>query len=177
MKKNFLCLLFLINIFFYHNAQALVGLSFRKQSLKTVGIIASGGGSAVFVSSAVAAINAAPYTTSLSIALSGLIVGPLISTIGLIVLDDNTIQIEFKPISNDSHLYSEFHSKQIEIFNNEIDELNAIFNTIQNEIKDIQDYKSLGNVLWNEYSSALSPETINIAQAQAFSFIRYLGEK
>lgn len=164
--------IFSLNLATIRPANAIVGLTLHKNNLRSIGVIASGGGGATFVGSLFFGLTTKFSAATAYIAFTGMILGPVVSTIGLIILDDKNVNtIEFKPIDLDST----YSLKEIEIYNSEIDELNAIKSTIEDEISQYEWNDHEANKLWLDYSEVLSPETVKIAQDKALRFLKVLN--
>jgi hypothetical protein len=175
MKNTFLTLMLTAAIFttstYSQSANALVGVIFKNKMVKTIGSIgAIGGGGLAGVSYAVALT-----TSSFGTAFTGALftaLGVVAGGVGLILLDDNEIaDIEFRKINiANEEEYAGFDIKEVLIYNSEVDLLNSVRQTILSEITDSDDTTE-AELLWEEYSSSLSPETYEIAQAKAKVFV------
>lgn len=169
--KKLLFIIFTFCSIYSTNSQALVGYFIKKSSLKTIGAIAAGSGSATFLSTLAYATFATTSQASFSPIILGAVISPIISGIGLIILEDSHIStLEFKNIQS-SHL---FNSQEVEIYNNEIDELNAIVKTMQYEYD--SDNKADLKKLWKSYCEVLDPVTVKIATYQSSKLIERLNK-
>ena len=156
------------------NADALIGLAVRSKVVKVIGGIGAVGGATLFTSGYIAGATATNlgHIVWMVVAVS---YGAAIAGIGLIILDDNTVaDLEYQLIDEKSSDYSKYTQSQIDTYNSELEELNAIRKTIQAEVTgDDNDFEPAAN-LWKEYSQMLSADTVMIAQDKAVEFINAL---
>lgn len=88
----------------------------------------------------------------------------IIGAVGVTLLDEKQeAEILFSAITSSTEL----SAKELSIYNSELLELNSIHQTITAELK--ADPKLNAKELWDQYSYALSPETLEVAQATAKS--------
>ena len=182
MKKKLTTLMMAFAIFFTMNvttatkAEALVGFAFKSKVVKTIGGIGTGAGVGVFGIGLLIAKFGAATMSNLGAAIVTLIYGPIIAAIGLVILDDNTVvDLEYQPIDLlNTEAHSNFSLEEIQMYNAELEELNAVRKTIQSEVsaegKDLEQAKTL----WENYSQALHPSTIKVAEKNAAEFINTL---
>lgn len=167
----FTLLLTFFTITYSSQSQAVVGLFMKKQSVQTIGAIASGSGSAVFTAALVTATVTNASNQALGYIIAGAVLGPIISTIGLIILDENSnSMLEFQEIGQDSRDFNLYTSEEIEIYNSELEELNAIKNTIEEDAINAEN----SQLLWKQYSETLHPATVKIAQDKANTLLNIL---
>jgi len=157
---------------FSQNSHALIGVIFKSKPVKVVGAVGSIGGGLISILAYNAAINA----TTIGVAISGALYtgfGMIIAGVGLIILDDHRIaDIEFKAIDpNQPDLYAGFSRQQVETYNAELDQLNAIRQTMIAETSDEANTADAED-LWKKYSTLLSKDTVEIAQRNAANFLR-----
>ena len=169
------CSIFLAsNLVVTKNAEALVGLAFRSKVVQVIGGIGVVGGAALFTSGYVAGATATNLGGIVWLVV-GATYGVAIGGLGLIILDDNTVvDLEYQKIDESSADFSKYSQLEIDIYNAELEELNAIRKTIQLEVPaDNKNFDQAAS-LWKEYSQVLSPETVMIAQDKAVEFINAL---
>lgn len=178
--KKFITMLMLVSFVstttFTPKAEALIGLMFKAKSMKAIGGIGALGG-AVITGGSLIAIKTANNLATAILAATVSYAGLILAGVGLIILDDGQVaDIEFRAIS-DEHAKSltNFTESEIAIYNSEVEELNAIRQTVVAESEVSEDTKD-AEKLWLEYSDALSPETFEIAKYQAKMFIEKLGK-
>jgi hypothetical protein len=158
MIKTFLSLVLALSIFTASpSAEAVVGLIIQHRTTKGIGMAASG----VTGAGLIAYANTLEAFAGIGYVILG--VGFwAIGGVALIVLDDNTVaDIEFRPVTKKEA--GKFGEEARSVYNNELDELNAIRKTIQAEIPENASVKDV-NQLWNTYAQSLSPETKAIAE-------------
>lgn len=182
MKNKILSILMALNIFVAsnivtsQNSHALVGFIFKSKVVKVIGGIGAGAGASLFTVGFVAGSTASNVGT-LIWSVFAMVYGPAIAGVGLIILDDNTVvDLEFQEINSESEDFRDYTSLEIETYNAELEELNAIRKTIQLEVAD--DAKTIDDAadLWKYYSEVLSPATIKIAEAKAAKFIEEINK-
>ena len=179
MKKRLLTLMMAFSMFAASNfvttqkAHALVGFAFKSKVVKTIGAIGTGAGVGVFGVGILIAKFGAATLSNLGAALVTLIYGPIIAALGLIILDDNTVvDLEYQPIDLlDTEAHSNFSLDEIQMYNAELEELNAVRKTIQEEVSAQGTDLEQAKALWDEYSQALHPSTIKVAEKKAAEFI------
>jgi hypothetical protein len=173
MIKTFLSLVLALSIFTASpSAEAVVGLIIQHRTTKVVGGIG-------MAASGVTGAGLIAYANTLE-AFAGIgyvILGVgfwAIGGVALIVLDDNTVaDIEFRPVTKKEA--GKFGEEARSVYNNELDELNAIRKTIQAEIPENASVKDV-NQLWNTYAQSLSPETKAIAEHLAGKLAKGLSK-
>lgn len=150
-------------------ADALVGMVFKNKIIKTIGGIGALGGGAVAGTSLVVGAGSSWG------ALVAFVYGSAFGIIGLVILDDNTLaDIEFRAIDESNpEAYQGFTLAEAQTYNNELELLNTIRQTIISEVSD-NDSTEEAEQLWLEYSEALSPATFEIAQEKAKVFLQAL---
>lgn len=123
---------FTTNLMTTQKAHALVGFAFKSKVVKTIGAIGAGAGVTVLGLGILIAKFGAAKTVNLGAALITLIYGPIIGEIGLIILDDKTVvDLEYQPIDYlNTEDQGRFSIDEIEMYNAELEELNAIRKTI-----------------------------------------------
>lgn len=164
-----------VTTFHSPRSEALVGLIFKKKIVKVIGGIGALGGATLGVSGLAVATSS---TATLGSAIGGAILivyGIALGGIGLIILDDDTLaDVEFRKISLDNPVdYEGFSAAEVEIYNSEIDLLNSIRQSIIAEVDESEDTAG-AEKLWLQYADNLSPETFEIAKAQAKKFVEAL---
>lgn len=183
MKSKVLSFFMAFTIFFMSQvlttpkADAAIGVIFKKKVLRTVGGIGIGTGVGAFTGGLLLA-----ELGVVSFSLGGGIILTLSSILsaglGLIVLDDKTvIDLEFHQIDLlDTKAREKFSLAEIQMYNAELEELNAIRKTIQEEVGSSGTLKK-ANKLWNEYKEMLHPSTSKVAQAMALNFVTKLKKR
>lgn len=158
-------------------AEAAVGLILKNRTTLIISAISAGlsgisagiaalGGGAV-AGGGVLLIPTLPIWGSLGFVVFG--------ALGIILLDDNTVlEMSYSPIDvNQPELYRGLSLEEVEVYNSEVEELNAIKKTIQAEITDESSVDDL-NALWNSYKNFLSPETVKVAEYKATQVLENL---
>jgi hypothetical protein len=154
--------------FIASSSHAAVGLIFKSRVVKTIGGIGSAGGLTLLGVSVIVGKTTKTFS-GLLYALVGIYYGVILGGVGLIVLDDQTVaDIEFMPLT--AERAPQFDQGQLNIYNAELAELNAIRKTIQAETADSEALEDAAK-LWNQYKAYLSPETVEIAEFQARQFL------
>lgn len=186
MKKKLLSFLLALSIFSvgslytYKDSHALVGLLFRSKSLRSFGSITAGVSattSLVGFASIIPLAATFPGSSAPFYALAAMFYGAYAAVFGLVILDDNTVVgLDYLPITEFHPDFKNYTQAEIDIYNSEIDELNAIKNTLDEELKDANNFKELGPRLWQEYSNSLHPTTVKIAQDQAVKLLKNLSK-
>lgn len=179
MKKKLLTLMMALSIFATSNfittqkAHALVGFVFKSRVIKTIGAIGTGSGVGVFGIGVLISQFGAATISNLATAIVTLIYGPIIAALGLVILDDKTVvDLEYQPIDLlDTQAHSNFSLDEIQMYNAELAELNAIRKTIQEEVSEQGQSIEKAKALWDDYSQALHPSTIKVAEKKAAEFI------
>lgn len=166
-------------VFNIPNANAVVSLILRQKNLKSLSTIAVNSSGAASIGGISLSYPAHTIIHSPGFASNLFAIG-LFGAISLffsvILLEENNeLAFEFKPISQDNFSIAPYRFEEINTYNEEIDELNAIFKTIeeQTEIKKLEQKEIYA--LWNEYSKYLHPFTIKIAQEEAFKVITFVS--
>lgn len=153
------------------NAHALAGFIFKSKVVKVIGGIGAGAGATLFTAGFVAGTTAVSLG-KLIWSVFAMVYGPAIAGVGLIILDDNTVvDLEFQAINDQSEDFADYSTLEIETYNAELEELNAIRKTIQLEVSDESKTIDDAAKLWENYSEVLSPATIKIAERKAATFI------
>lgn len=169
MKKFIATLLLVVTITTVTStkkADAIIGLIFQNRVFNVIGALGAINGGISY------GIGYGNIGISIGF---GLTYGLLLSGIGLIILDDGQVaDIEFKEIpENSTEVLKQFTSNEIAIYNSEVELLNAVRQTIISETAS-SDNTEESEKLWLEYSDSLSPETFEIAKAQAEAFLKKL---
>lgn len=155
-------------------SEALIGVIFKSRTVKTIGGIGALGGGVVTGYGWLVAGSA----TELGGLFGGAIImswGVVLAGLGIVILDDNRVaDIEFRPIDlSDAANYEGFTRFDAEIYNSEIELLNAVRQRIVRESgNDSNTVKA--EKLWLKYEKYLSPETFAIAKAKAKVFVEAL---
>ena len=147
-------------------ADAAIGLIAKSKTTTTIGAISTG---VVGGTYGLAALGAFSFNLGSAIvfALGVVTFGGL----SLIVLDDKTIaDLEFSQMDLD---YRGYTSEEIQMYNAELAQLNAIRQTIQDEISEKTTIKE-SKKLWAEYKLMLHPFTVKIAEDMATKFTKNL---
>lgn len=171
MKNKYVNLFITICIFLSgslittQKSNAIVSYYFKKMSIRTIAVIASGTGGVTYGTAiTISGIYGGPSVIVAGQMFIPLIIAPIIAGLGLVMLDDQTVNtINFLPITNDQ--YTQYSPAEIQSYNQELEELNAIKDTIELESRN-QD-ESYIKQLWIEYSKNLSESTLKIASDQA----------
>ncbi len=155
-------------------SEALIGLIFKSRIVKTIGGIGAIGGGAVTgigLISAGSAGNVGSLIVGAGLAYWGLILGG----IGIIILDENKVaDIEFRSIDvARPQDYVGFSRSDVEIYNSEVELLNAVRQRIMKEVGEEGDTADAER-LWMKYEHYMSPETFAIAKAKAKKFVEAL---
>lgn len=191
MKLKFLNLFIALSVFCASvivvpkSANAATGLLFRSQTLKSFGAITakrSGrfglrtvGVAAVGVTGAILFKSEGIFYISAFFGIINGYASLLGMGLGLIILDDHTVTgIDYLAISEKNPLSRNYTQEEIATYNSELEELNAIKDTLAEELQEIKDYQSYGAKLWENYSEVLSPATVKIAEDQAYDFVKNL---
>lgn len=155
------------NLITAKKADAIVSLIIKNKTAATVGGIATGTSAVVFFGAA-ALGQAGVITFTLGSALLLTMGTAFVGAVGLIVLDDKTVvDIQYRPIDYlNTEMAENFSLDEIQMYNAELVELNAIRKTIQAEMTDKNTVKD-ANRLWNSYKDVLHPATIKIAELKA----------
>ena len=167
-------------IFYAPKADAVVGLILKNKTtlilsgvsagLSGVGaILAATGGSAV-ASGGVLFISAIPIIGALGFAVFG--------ALGIILLDDKTVaEMSYATIDlSDPDSYQGLSKEEVQIYNSEIEELNAIYKTIGAEINSESTVEDVA-ALWESYREFLSPATVKVAQLKAYTAFKNIKFK
>ena len=175
MRKQFLSLLLAFSLFTAGtltstNSEAAIGLLFKQRAIISFGSIAAKtGGVAIGAGIVGLPVLCAIECTGLPL-LSGfsILFGGYAALFGLVILDDNTVMsLNYLPIDENHPDYKKYGAEMIEVYNSEVEELNAIKDTLEEELEFSKYPIKEGVTLWEEYSNYLSPETVEIAQDQA----------
>ena len=178
MRKKLLSVFMAFAIFFMsqlmtsRKSEALVGYAFKSKVVRTIGGIGIGAGATTFGIGLIIATVGSGWS-ALGWAFITLIYGPVIAALGLIVLDDNTVvDLEYQPIDLlDTKAHSDFSLETIQMYNAEVEELNAIRKTVQNELVEKSNDPEAAKKLWDDYSQSLHPFTVQVAEKKAAEFI------
>ncbi len=166
-----LSILFMSQLITSKKSEAAIGLLMGKKTAVTVGGISTG-----TVAVSLVLTQAGAFTFSLGGAVLYALGVYVFGGLGLIILDDDKLaDIEFQKVKGDE-LNDKFDSEAIAIYNDEIEQLNAIRKTMQSELTDDSSLEESKN-LWSQYSSYLSPETIEIAGEMADRFVSRIRVK
>lgn len=164
-----------------NKANAIVGVFIRNSTLKTFGQMTVHTGGAMTYTGIPLSYTIGTTTTLTQVPNTIFTIGLFgiaVLFFGLIVLDNNNvININFNPITEESYDYSHYTKSEINIYNDELEELNAIKNTIQDELEQNEIASSNQNNLWITYSVNLSPETVKIAQNKAKNFLEHFRQR
>ena len=149
---SFLTIFFLCFTLTSTRTHAVVGWIVKSSTVKSIGgVVTAGGVGFAFIGSRTASDG--------WVALGNLLGGLMVAGLGLIILDDQQeAEAQFTPLSKDYPLFTE---DEISTYNNEIDELNAIHQTVTHELE--LDPKARANDLWTKYGDVLTPSTLKIA--------------
>lgn len=83
---------------------------------------------------------------------------------GLILLDEEGAEVSFEKISLEQASKLKLSQKEITIYNSEIDEINAVFEEVSNELAEDSTIDDARNI-WQEYKEYLSPESFKVMQS------------
>lgn len=147
----FLLATFLSSTLLPNKSHAVVGWLVKSPTTRAVGgvVTASGG---VYM---LAARGVAEGWTALGHAIGAMMVMGL----GLIILDEEqTAEAQFRPIRGK---LASFSTEEIATYNDEVDQLNAILQTVVDDLK--RNPRLDEKELWLEYGPALAPATLQIA--------------
>lgn len=151
-------------------SHALIGHYLKSRSLRTFGNIAAGTGTLTYGTAiTISGTYGAPSVVVASQMFIPLVIAPIVVGLGLVLLDDQTVtSIDFLPITQNQ--FDQYSLEEIEIYNSELEELNAIKDSIEQEIENKDD--QFARNLWKSYSHNLHPATIKIAQEQALRLVK-----
>ncbi len=175
MKSKLLSLTMAFSIFFMsqlmtsQKSEAAVGLIIKNKTAMTVGGIGVGVNGAAY---GLAALGAFSFNLGGAIlfALSVVTFG----AVSLVVLDDKTVaDMEFSEMKLDN---KNFALDEIQMYNAELEELNAIRKTMQEELGEKGTLVE-ARKLWSEYKEMLHPATSKIAEKIATDFGNKLERK
>lgn len=156
---------FMAQNFIAPKAEAAVGLIIKHQTATTVGGIAAAGSAGV-LGGAILLGQLGVVNYSLGGVILLLFGTAFVAAVGLIVLDDKTVaDMDFVRLNNKNNI-SDFDHYTVEVYNSEINELNAIRKTIQSELSEKSTVEESRDK-WNEYKEFLSLETIEVAEFMA----------
>lgn len=154
MKNVFMAVLISLGVFSLgaNRAHAIVGLVAKSPTVIALGGLVTAGG-------AVIAFQGATSTEISTESAFGKFFGGIGALIlGLVILDDSQeAEVVFTKLDH----YPGFDADALAIYNAELDELNAINQSVTEQIK--HDPTLDAAALWKEYSSVLSDETVKIA--------------
>lgn len=168
------------NLITASKSEAALGMIINNRVLKSYGSISAQVGGAALLTGV---ISIAPLCAieCTALPLLGLIVGGVgfyVAAFGLVLLDDKTVVgLDFLPINESHPDFNNYTKNEIVTYNNELEELNAIKDTLQDELADIKDYQEVGPQLWDQYSEMLSLATVKIAQDQALILMKNISRK
>lgn len=131
---------------------AVVGWIVKSPTVKSVGGVVMAGGLAFSVIGGRAASDG-------WVALGNFLGGLMVAGLGLIILDDQ--QAAEAQFSSLPFNYPKFTADEIKIYNNELEELNAIHQTVTQALE--MDPNADTKELWLAYGEVLSPITMKIA--------------
>jgi hypothetical protein len=152
-------------------SEAIVGIIIKSRQARVIGGLSAGGGTlfSVIIYNAALASGATGWA-ALQVGISAAVyvsLGLTVGFLGLVVLDDKTVaDFKFLPLE----IQTGEHQEALEIYNSELDQLNAIKERIE---ADLEANESLdAKTLWDDYGSSLSPETLMVAKAIADGFVK-----
>lgn len=125
-------------------------------------------GGALIATGGLTSVHAPVFSDSRSY--DGLLIGIIglgVAAVGLLVLDqDGSKDVQFQALSSESAQRLGLSANSIETYNSELDELNAIKNSISAELS-LTESPSLEKsaTLWSEYQGRLSAETMQVVKA------------
>lgn len=162
MKKlmNSLVLSLALLVVSTQKSHAVVGLLLGNPIVSAVGGLATLGGYAVTTH------NSGDIASNLRHGFFGLIV----AVVGITLLGETQkAEIEFTAIQDSS----KFTAEELAVYNSELEELNAINQTIAAEATAHPKTVDV-EALWNEYGAVLSPETLKVASYTSYKLIKAL---
>jgi len=173
MKKLILSLVIGISLigFSTKNASAIVSLALANAPLAVAGASVTAVGAAL-ITTGVFVMSDDDSTGSL-IALFTLVVpGAIVAALGIVILDEgNGINLNFKELNIVASNKLKLSHEELESFNYEIDEINAIKESIQNELWEMENPSlELAGKLWTDYSEELTPAAFRAVQKVSKSF-------
>jgi hypothetical protein len=175
MKSRLLTLVMAFSVFFMsqlmtaQKSDAAVALIIKNKTALTIGAIGLGINGGAY---GLAALGAFSFNLGSAIAFAVSVV--TFGGISLLVLDDKTVaDMEFSEMNLDN---KNFSIDEIQMYNAELEELNAIRKTMQEEIADKGTLEQANN-LWEEYKEMLHPSTVKIAENMATGFANKLERK
>jgi len=80
---------------------------------------------------------------------------------GLVLLDEEQASVSFEAIDESSAKEMGITKREIRIYNSELDEINAVFQEVSNELDESSTIEN-SRQLWQDYSEYLSPETYKV---------------
>jgi hypothetical protein len=157
--------------FYSPKAEAAIGLIAKHKITKTIGgITAATGGTVALASYVSVATGLIAGWDVLAVVIVGFIGGGAVAGIGLIVLDDNTVaDVNFAPINKNQ--FPELTQNQITNYNNDLELLNSIKETVSAELSENATYEESA-ALWKSYSYALSEGTLDVAGVVSRKFLK-----
>lgn len=162
MKKSITTLLLTLSLFTVttQKSHAVVGLLLGNPAVTAVGGLATLGGF-VFMND-----TSGDIAQNFRRGFGGLIA----AVVGITLLSESqTAEIQFQPILSSPR----FTADELETYNSELSELNAINQTITAEIA-ANPKNTDSEALWNEYGAVLSPDTIKVAAYTSNKLIKAL---
>lgn len=161
---KFLFAVFLtLSMFTPQRADALVGALVKSPTTKSIGGVMTAGGVGF-------ALIGGRMASDGWVALGNFVGGMMVAGLGLIVLDETQeAEFQFTPIAS---TVPGFDATEIASYNAEVDELNAIHQTVVSELQ--RSRKADAKLLWRDYAQTLSPETLRVAASIGQSFMERL---
>lgn len=140
-------------------SHAIVGIAIKDKTTRTIGGIIT----AVSGVTAIGTITALSVTgTYFTGALTLILFSIPGAAIGLVVLDEKNADLKFRPLTEDKALLLGISNDDLEIFNSEVDELNAIKAEVESQVTDKLSDEEIA-LMWSDYAQSLSPETMTVA--------------
>lgn len=137
-------------------SEAVVGLIIKDKMTKTVGGVVTISGLAGM------GVGIIVAQTGSWAGLGYLALGMSAGALGLVILDESEGTIQFSELSKESGKDLGLSNSELTIYNSEVDQLNAIKDTIASQLSDEASSEEVAS-LWSEYKESVSPETLKVA--------------
>ena len=157
--KKFTASLLVFSLLFVsipQKSHALVGIAIKNSKTRTIGEIVTAVSGVSFIGSFLAIGTESAIAGYIFISsMPGM-------ALGLVILDEKEADVKFKPLSNDKANLLGLNEDELEVYNSEVDELNAVTEEIEAQVSEKVSNEEIAQ-LWSEYGRSLSPETMNVA--------------
>ncbi len=149
-------------------SEAAVGIIIKSKTTRTVGGVVTLVSGVMFTLGALAAQTASTYMLWIHLPV---LLGFAGVPIGLIILEGENADLKFQELSVEKATLLGLDTKEVEIYNSEVEELNLVKSEIEAQVnEDVSDEEVA--LLWAEYGKTLSAETLVVASkviVKAFS--------